>query len=167
MAIVYLSLGSNSGDRVGYVQQAASMLGEIENTNLVASSSFYETEPWHMKTDNWFVNAVIALSTNLEPEKLLEECHRVENILGRKRRENSGGFKDRTIDIDILFYDDKIITTDELIIPHRFIQRRAFVLVPMLEIAQDFVHPVLKKTISTLFDELESPEQVYLYGTRV
>ena len=167
MAIVYLSLGSNAGDRVGYVQQAASMLGEIEDTNLVESSSLYETEPWHMKTDNWFVNAVIALSTNLEPEKLLEECHRIENILGRKRGDNSTGFKDRTIDIDILFYDDKVITTDELIIPHRFIQRRAFVLVPMLEIAQDFVHPVLKKNISTLFDELESPEQVFLYGTRV
>ena len=167
MAVVYLSLGSNSGDRVGYLQQAASMIGEIEDTSIITSSSFYETEPWHMKTDNWFVNAVIAISTSLEPEKLLEECHRIENVLGRKRGEGAGGFKDRNIDIDILFYDDKVITTDELIIPHRFVQRRAFVLVPMLEIAQDFIHPVLKKSISTLFDELESPEQVFLYGTRV
>ena len=167
MSIVYSSLGSNSGDRVGYLQQAASMLGGIEDTNIVTSSSFYETEPWHMKTDNWFVNAVIEISTSLEPEKLLEECHKIENVFGRKRGEGSGGFKDRNIDIDILFYDDKVITTDELIIPHRFIQRRAFVLVPMLEIAQDFVHPVLKKSISTLFEELESPEQFFLYGTRV
>ena len=140
MAVVYLSLGSNSGDRVGYLQQAASMIGEIEDTSIITSSSFYETEPWHMKTDNWFVNAVIAISTLLEPEKLLEECHRIENVLGRKRGEASTGFKDRTIDIDILFYDDKVITTDELIIPHRLLHRRAFVLVPMLEIAQDFIH---------------------------
>lgn len=167
MAIVYISLGSNFGDRLSYLQQAASMLGGVPNTNIVASSSFYETEPWFMKTENWFVNAVIQLSTTLNPEEVLEYCQKIEQKLGRVRVSSNGKYGDRTIDIDILFYDDKIIATEDLIIPHRLLQRRAFVLVPMLEIAKDFVHPLFKKTISELYDELENPEQVYLYGTRV
>ena len=167
MAIVYLSLGSNMGDRVGYLQQAASMLGAVENINIVSTSSFYETEPWHMNTDNWFVNAVVEISTTLEPEKLLSECKKIESILGRNEAQPTNSYKNRTIDIDILFYDNEIINTGDIIIPHRFMHRRAFVLVPMLEIAQDFVHPLYKKTISSLYEELENPEQVFLYGTRI
>ena len=143
------------------------MFSMLEGTSIVASSSFYETEPWCMRTENWFVNAVIQISTSLSPEEVLEECHHIEQKLGRVRTTPDGQYGDRTIDIDILFYDDKVISTENLIIPHRLLQRRAFVLVPMLEIAQDFVHPLFNKTISALYDELENPEQVYLYGTRV
>ena len=167
MSIVFLSLGSNFGDRLSYLQQAASMLGSLPGTSIVTSSSFYETEPWCMRTENWFVNAVIQLSTSLSPQEVLEECQKVEQKLGRVRVNKDGKYGDRTIDIDILFYDDQVIGADNLIIPHRLLQRRAFVLVPMLEIAQDFVHPLFNKTISQLYDELENPEQVYLYGTRV
>ncbi len=165
MAIVYLSLGSNLGDRVGYLQQAASLIGGLEDTNIVMTSSFYETEPWQMSTENWFVNAIIQISTLLDPEKLFHECLRIESQLGRVRNVNKS-YKDRTIDIDILFYNNEVITTENLIIPHRFFHRRACMLVPMLEIAQDFVHPLYKKTIAELYEELEDPEQVYLYGTR-
>ena len=167
MAIVYLSLGSNFGDRLSYLQQAASMFNMIDGTSIVASSSFYETEPWCMKTENWFVNAVIQISTSLSPEELLNECQRIEQKLGRVRTLPNGQYGDRTIDIDILFYNDNVISTENLIIPHRLLQRRAFVLVPMLEIAQDFIHPLFKKTIAELYEELENPEQVFLYGTRV
>ena len=167
MATVFLSLGSNFGDRLSYLQQAANMFSTLPGTSIVTSSSFYETEPWCMRTENWFVNAVIQISTTLTPEELLEGCQKIEQKLGRVRVKSDGKYGDRTIDIDILFYDDKVISTENLIIPHRLLQRRAFVLVPMLEIAQDFVHPLFNKTISQLYDELENPEQVFLYGTRV
>lgn len=169
MAIVFLSLGSNLGDRVGYLQQATSLLSAIPEVKIVATSSFYESEPWQMDSENWFVNAVIQISTTLEPEKLLKECQRIESQLGRSNthRTLNGNYTDRTIDIDILFYDDKIINTPDLTIPHKFFHKRAFLMVPMLEIAQDFVHPLFGKTVTDLYDELENPEMVVLYGTRI
>lgn len=166
MAIVYLSLGSNLGDRVGYLQQATSLLSANPAVNVVTTSSFYESEPWRMDSENWFVNAIIQISTTLSPEELLRECHRVEVLLGRKR-DFTKGYVDRTIDIDILFYDDLVMNTEELTIPHPHFHKRAFLMVPMLEIAQDFIHPLFKKTVTELYDELENPEMVVLYGTRV
>lgn len=166
MAIVFLSLGSNLGDRLGYVQQAASIIGTTKDIHIIAASSFYETEPWQMDSPNWFVNAIVEISTSLSPEELLIVINRIEAQLGRERS-GKREYTDRTIDIDILFYDDKIINTETLIIPHRFFHRRACMLVPMLEIAQDYIHPLFKKSISDLYDELEDPEQVVLYGTRV
>ena len=169
MAVAYLGLGSNLGDRVGFVQQATSLLAGNENIKLVSTSSFYETEPWNFKTDNWFVNAVIIISTTYTPEELLKVCQRVEVQLGR-RREDESGYNDRNIDIDILFYDNKILDEHvngmDLIIPHPLVHERAFMLVPLLEIAPAYVHPVLNKTISDLYDEIDDPEAVVLYGTR-
>lgn len=169
MAIVFLSLGSNLGDRVGYLQQAASLLAASQSVKIIATSSFYESEPWQMNSENWFVNAIIQVSTTLTPEEMLKECQKIENLLGRnpERRSPNGSYTDRTIDIDILFYDEKVINTPNLIIPHKFFHKRAFLIVPMLEIAQDFVHPLLKKTVAELYDGLENPEMVVLYGTRV
>ena len=166
MAIVFLSLGSNIGDRLGYVQQAASILGTTKDINIITTSSFYETEPWQMDSPNWFVNAIVQISTSLSPEELLIVIQRIESQLGRERSEKRD-YTDRTIDIDILFYDDKIMNTDKLTIPHRFFHRRACMLVPMLEIAQDYIHPLFNKSISDLYDELEEPEQVVLYVTRI
>ena len=169
MAIVFLSLGSNLGDRVGYLQQATSLLSAVPEIKIVATSSFYESEPWQMDSENWFVNAVVQISTTLEPEKLLKECQRIESQLGRNsiHRTSNGNYTDRTIDIDILFYDNKIINTPDLTIPHKFFHKRAFLMVPMLEIAQDFVHPLFNKTVAELYEELENPEMVVLYGTRI
>ena len=166
MAIVYLSLGSNMGDRVGYVQQATSLLSSNPSIQLGVTSSFYETEPWQMNSESWFVNAVIQITTSLSPQELLDECKRIEAQLGRKNSANSRVYSDRQIDIDILFYNDNIAKTDNLTIPHPLAHRRCFVLVPMLEIAEDFVHPLFNKTISELYEEIENPETVYLYGTR-
>ena len=166
MAIVYLSLGSNSGDRIGYVQQATALLGATDGINIIRTSAFYETEPWNMQSKTWFVNAVIELKTNLSPKDLLVQCQRIEKQLGRIQKETTT-YKDRTIDIDILFYNKEIISEDGLIIPHKYVHLRAFTLVPMLELAPDFVHPVFNKTISELHNDLENPEMVFLYGTRV
>ncbi len=165
MAIVYLSLGSNVGDRIGFVQQTASLLDAVEGISIVRTSAFYETEPWGMKSDNWFVNAVLEVKTSLSPQNLLRECQRIETQLGRKR--DGQGYKDRTIDIDILFYGKEIVNTDELVIPHKYVHLRAFTLVPLLELIPNFEHPVLHKTISELHGDLENPEMVFLYGTRV
>ena len=165
MAIVYLSLGSNIGDRVGYIQQATSLLSANENINIVAASSFYETEPWGMESENWFVNAVIQITTSFSPEELLDECQRIETQLGRIR--NSQGYSDRTIDIDIIFYDKLIMNNDRLTIPHKHFHKRVFMLVPMLEIAEDFVHPFFGITEASLHDAIENPEMVCLYGTRL
>lgn len=166
MAIVYLCLGSNKGDRVGYVQQAASLLGAIDGVKIIRTSSLYETQPWLEKETTWFVNAVVEIKTSLSPQDLLSECLRVENQLGRNRAVE-GQYGDRTIDVDILFYGKEIINEKNLQIPHKFLHQRAFMLVPMLELNPDFVHPDLDKSISDLHDELENPEMVYLYGTRI
>ena len=166
MAIVYLSLGSNLGDRVGYVQQATSLLGLHPDINIVATSSFYESEPWRMDSNNWFVNAIVQISTSLTPELLLDECQKIEQQLGRKPN-LSLKYVDRCIDIDIIFYDKLILNNERLTIPHKHFHKRAFVLVPMLEIADDFVHPFFGKTVESLYEEIENPELVCLYGTRL
>ena len=166
MAIVYLSLGSNKGDRIGYVQQATSLLGTIDGVNIIRTSAFYETEPWNMTSETWFVNAVVEIKTNLSPSDLLCECQRIEKQLGRER-EREDAYDDRTIDIDILFYNRDIINEANLVIPHKYVHLRAFTLVPLLELCPDFVHPVLNNTISELHADLENPEMVFLYGTRV
>ena len=166
MAIVYLSLGSNIGDRVGYIQQATSLLSAHSCINIVATSSFYETEPWGMNSDTWFVNAVIQVSTTLSPEELLDECQRIESQLGKLPRQGQA-YNDRTIDIDIIFYDNLILNNERLTIPHKHFHKRAFMLVPMLEIAEDIVHPFFGKTVESLHDAIENPEMVYLYGTRI
>ena len=164
MAIVYLSLGSNKGDRIGYVQQAASLLGAEDKITIVRTSAFYETEPWNMNTQTWFVNAIVEAKTTYSPKELLEICQKIEK--GRTRNDNSN-YEDRTIDIDILFYNKDIINEENLTIPHKYVHLRAFTLVPMMELNADFVHPVLHKTIVEMHNDLENPEMVFLYGTRV
>ena len=126
MAIVYLSLGSNLGDRVGYLQQATSLLSASEKISVVATSSFYESEPWQMNSENWFVNAIIQITTTYSPEELLDECKKIETILGRKNADKPNVYTDRTIDIDILFYDDLVFHNERLTIPHKFFHKRAF-----------------------------------------
>lgn len=166
MAIAYLSLGSNQGDRIGYVQQAAGLIGAEEKISIVRTSAFYETEPWDMNTQNWFVNAVIEIKTQYSPKELLEACQRIEKKLGREPKETKN-YEDRTIDIDILFYNKDIINEENLTIPHKYVHLRAFTLVPMLELNSEFVHPVLHKSIVEMHNDLENPEMVFLYGTRV
>ncbi len=166
MAIVYLSLGSNLGDRIGYVQQATSLLGALEGVTIIRTSAFYETEPWDMNSETWFVNAIVEIKTNLSPQALLAECQRIEQQLGKVARIGEE-YTDRTIDIDILFYNKDIINEENLIIPHKFMHLRAFALVPLMELIPDFVHPILQQSVVDLHSELENPEMVFLYGTRV
>lgn len=164
MSRVFLSLGSNLGDRLSNIQQAVSSLSMSEHIKILKTSSFYETEPWGNKDQEWFINAAIAIDTDFTCEELLKFCQSIEAQLGRIRKD-AEKWTQRVIDIDILMYDDKIINTSNLTVPHPLMHLRAFVLVPMLEVKADLVHPVFNKEISELYDELINPEDVFLYGT--
>lgn len=169
---VYISLGSNQGDRVGFIQQAVQLFKDNEHIRIIECSSLYETQPVGSDSSEWFVNAVVALETDLSAQDLLVICQSIQERLSSlnlaEKKPGSAKKKDlgKIIDIDILFYGDKVIGSDELIIPHPMIQKRAYTLVPLLEIAPEFVHPRLNKTIAQLHEELPLPELIYLYGTR-
>ncbi len=165
MAIVYLCLGSNMGDRFNLVQNAVNLFSLAENCDIIRTSALYETEPWGYKDQNWFLNLIVEMKTTLSPEELLAKCQEIERFLGRDRTiEVRWG--ERLIDADIIFYGKEVINTEKLTIPHKYMHKRAFVLVPLLELIPDFVHPVLNRTISQIYDDLEDVEDVFLYGTR-
>jgi 2-amino-4-hydroxy-6-hydroxymethyldihydropteridine diphosphokinase len=123
---------------------------------VVATSSFYETEPVEFTQQPWFLNCAIALETNKTPEQLMAAILRIEEEMGRRRVQKKGP---RSIDIDILLFDDTIVDSKELTIPHPAMHQRRFVLEPLAEIAPELLHPVLKKTIGELLDSLP-PGQV-------
>jgi len=166
MSKAYLCVGSNIGDRVGYLQQANILLKDTAGINVLASSSIYETEPVEIKDQEWFINAVLEIETTVDASSLLQECLRIEKQLGRDRSSEKR-WGPRTLDLDILFYGKEILSSESLQIPHPRMHERAFTLVPMLELNPDFEHPIIKKTIFEIHDELTDPEEVYLYGTRI
>jgi 2-amino-4-hydroxy-6-hydroxymethyldihydropteridine diphosphokinase len=163
--IVYLGLGSNTGDRLGYLQQALCLLKDRTGIRVLSYSSFYETEPVGDTDQDWFVNVAVAIDTTVAPEDLLAICHAIEDQLGRVR-DLDRPLGPRTIDIDILFYDTLVVNLPHLTIPHASVHKRAFALVPLLEINPRVMHPVLGKTVEQLHDDLPNPEEVLLFGTR-
>jgi len=165
MTKTYLSIGSNSGDRETFIKQAVNSLILCEEIDVIQTSALYETEPWGVKNQNWFLNIIVEIYTELSPRDLLVKLNQIEDSLGRNRK-NESRWGERTLDIDIVFYGDEVISTEILTIPHARMHERAFVLVPMMEIAPDFVHPIFNKTIVDLYEKLENVEEVFLYGTR-
>jgi len=143
--IVYLSLGTNLGNRAANLKEAISSLPP--QMNVKAKSKVYETPPWGYTDQDNFLNQVVKAATYLEPEKLLKHIKRLEVAMGRKA---SFRYGPRLIDIDILFYDDVVLETSSLTIPHPDLHERGFVLLPMMDIAPDFVHPLKKKSIREL-----------------
>ncbi len=163
----YIGLGSNEGDRLGYVQQALQLLKDISGISVAECSSLYETEPTGDLYTEWFVNAVVAIETSLSAEDLLDVCRDIEKRLTELHRNSSTAKRrERIIDLDILFYGDSVMQTSNLQLPHPKMHQRSFALVPLLEIAPDIRHPGFDKSVAQLHEELEEPEQVYLFGTR-
>ena len=151
MSKVYLSIGSNKGNRSVLINKA---IDEIDKKigKIISRSSIYQSKSWGFDSND-FYNISLLIDTDIEPKSLLINLKKIEKSMGRE--DIDGSYSDRFIDIDILFYDNIIIDSEDLKIPHPKIEIRKFVLVPMLEIADDYVHPILNKTIRQLDNECD------------
>lgn len=147
--VVYLSLGSNVGDRAANLNAAIDRIASLGK--VIAVSSFYETEPVEFTAQPWFLNCAVALDTEKMPRQLLAAIFDIEKTMGRRRVQKKGP---RTLDIDILLFGNSTIKTKGLTIPHPAMHERRFVLAPLAEIAPEARHPVFKRTVSELRDLL-------------
>jgi 2-amino-4-hydroxy-6-hydroxymethyldihydropteridine diphosphokinase len=144
---VYLGLGANLGDRKTNLSKAIDQLNDLDMVDVVRVSRFYETEAISTLPQPRFINAAIEISTLLSPQELLSATQDIEIALGRT---DKGNYDPRTLDLDILFYNEIVISDDDLVIPHPYLHERAFVLIPLQEIAGTIIHPVFQKTIHEL-----------------
>ena len=170
MARVYLSLGSNLGDRLALLRAAVGRLREQTDVALVTASRLYESEPWEdepgraSSEQRWYLNCVVAVDTPLPPRALLDRVRGIEDALGRVRppgTPEARRFAPRTLDIDILFYGDEVISgPDDLQVPHLLLAERAFVLRPLADVAPDLEHPTLYTTMRDLLRDLADDHTV-------
>ncbi|HMS64156.1 MAG TPA: 2-amino-4-hydroxy-6-hydroxymethyldihydropteridine diphosphokinase [Ignavibacteria bacterium] len=162
MVKAYLGIGSNIGERISYIENAISEINKISGIKITKISSVYETEPWGEIKQDDFLNCVIEIEADIEPEGLLKKLKSIEKKLGRNK---TAKWSEREIDIDLLFYGNEILLNEFLKIPHLQIEKRKFVLIPMAEIASDFIHPVLKKSVKELLAETTDDLKVIKYQT--
>ncbi len=152
---IYLLLGSNLGDRLNNLRTACSLLQQ-EGIKILNESSIYETEPWGTSDQPWFLNIVLQIETLLDEKTLLDICLKVEQEMGRVRLEKWGA---RLIDIDVLYFNDRVLKTDKLLLPHPGIEDRRFTLLPLCEIAAEETHPISNQSQAELLskckDELD------------
>ncbi len=142
----HLHLGSNQGDRKVMIARAIQMI-EVSIGPILGSSAMYETKAWGKIDQNDFINIALEVEHYLSPTGLLSQVNKIEDTIGRVRKEK---WRSRKIDIDILFMEDVVVDSEKLTIPHKWMHKRNFVLDPMAELAPDFIHPVLDKTILEL-----------------
>lgn len=157
---VYLLLGSNLGERQKMLNMALDFI-KLEIGNIEKCSSIYETEPWGFSSKEKFLNQVVFLKTDLSPFDLLKKNQQIEKKLGRTKTGNN--YESRLIDIDILFYNDEIIETADLIVPHKQLHKRMFSLMPLCELNGNIIHPKIKKNISVLKSECEDQSKVKVF----
>ncbi len=149
MAKAYIAFGSNIGDRIKTIQNAFELINNNPDISIKKMSSYYEAEPVEYPNQAWFINGVIEIETKLTPEELLSFCLEIESEIERIRTIKWGP---RTIDLDIIYYDQELISTSDLQIPHLRMHARAFVLLPLAEIAEDFRHPILNRTAQEMYE---------------
>jgi len=149
--IAFIGIGSNVGDKIKNCRQAITEIGQCKQNRLVAQSPLYKTAPIGYTQQDWFINCVIEIETSLTVYQLLNRLKDIEISMGRERTRKWGP---RIIDLDILFFNDEIIQGEGLTIPHPEAQKRAFVLIPLREIAGNYIHPLLNKTITQLVADL-------------
>lgn len=159
--MIYLLLGANLGDRVATLRRAVDLIAERVGPTF-SQSNLYETAPWGLTDQPTYLNQVVCVETDLEPEKVLSQTQTIEQELGRVRSKKWGA---RIIDIDVLYYDQRILQTATLTIPHPYLHLRRFTLVPLVEIAPDFVHPVLEKTTLELLTECPDKSEVTIFNS--
>lgn len=150
----FILLGSNLGDRKNLVERAIELI-ELRCGNVVMKSRQYESEPWGFEAEYNFINQVIVVKTEMFPHDLLTELLSIESELGRQRHENVIGYESRPIDLDILYYDDLVINDENLILPHPRIHLRKFALLPLCDVASDFIHPIFDKSNKILLEECD------------
>jgi 2-amino-4-hydroxy-6-hydroxymethyldihydropteridine diphosphokinase len=171
---VYIGFGSNVGDRVDFCDRAVTLLSLLPHSLLTGVSLLYETEPVMDKVDpggEWFLNGVVQLETDLTPRSLLEMLQEIERSLGRDDEHRSGP---RTMDLDILFYGDRVINEPGLTVPHPRLHQRRFVLMPLSELAPLLAHPTRQRSVNQMLAETSDPSEVRLlfpqpstrYGSR-
>lgn len=154
MATLYLSLGTNMGNRQSNLDTALKLIGQRIGT-VQAQSRILETEPWGFESPNSFLNMAVQVKTDLGPRQALLATQAIEKEMGRTEKSVGGVYHDRHIDIDILLFDDVVLSTRDLTIPHPLMHERMFVMKPLAEIAPNTEHPVLHKTIRQIADEME------------
>ena len=145
----FILFGSNMGDKNKIYAQACLLINN-RCGRIVAQSSAYESEPWGFEAKEWFLNRLIVVETELEPEAMLHQLLDIEAELGRVRHPETGGYTSRTADLDILYYGSRIVLTDSLTIPHLRLHQRRFALLPLCEVAPEFVHPAFNMTQTEL-----------------
>ncbi|MBC7694738.1 MAG: 2-amino-4-hydroxy-6-hydroxymethyldihydropteridine diphosphokinase [Burkholderiales bacterium] len=158
MNSAYLCLGGNIGNRENALHLALIKINEIVG-QITSKSKVYETEAWGVENQKAYLNQCVKIETKLTPNELISALLAIEKSLGRERTFNHT-YEPRTLDIDILLYNDIIVNTDDLIIPHPRLQLRRFVLIPLNEIASNYLHPLLNKTIFNLLIECEDNSEV-------
>jgi 2-amino-4-hydroxy-6-hydroxymethyldihydropteridine diphosphokinase len=158
--VAYLSLGSNVGDRLGYLKEAIELLDSHEGITIIGQSSIYETDPVGYTEQGNFLNLVVKIKTDLSAENLLYRCLQNEIDMGRKREFKWGP---RIIDLDILLYNHENIESEKLILPHPRMHERAFVLVPLLEVSKDLMHPVFQTPFKEFLENTPDKEGVRLW----
>lgn len=154
---VYLCIGGNEGDREANLEETLDFL-DFNFGDVMETSSVYESEAWGMENAEPFLNQVVRIESELTAEEILQEIAELEEYYGRERK--AGKYLPREMDVDILFYDTEIMETEKLQVPHPRLHLRRFVLEPLNEIAAEFVHPTLKKTVTELLKECEDKSQV-------
>jgi 2-amino-4-hydroxy-6-hydroxymethyldihydropteridine diphosphokinase len=153
---VFVGIGSNLGVPTENCEEAIRLLNTLPKIKIIDRSSLYESEPVGEISQNWFINATVAIKTSLDPKRLLAKFLEIENDLGRKRREKWGP---RVIDLDMLVYENYVINSNALTLPHPEMTKRRFVLLPLSEFAGDYLHPIENKTINDLLKKLpENPK---------
>ena len=157
---VYIGLGSNLGDRKANIREAEERLAQLPHTRIVKASSLYESEP-HGNAKTWFINSVLELETEFEPEELLKRTRAIETVMGRKRVKGKR-WGSRIIDIDLLLMDNRTVNKRTLKIPHPEMHKRRFVLMPLAELAPHVTHPHLGTSMSELLGGLKDLKKVML-----
>ncbi len=159
METCHILFGSNMGDKNEIFAQACLFINN-RCGRIVAVSSAYESEPWGFEAEEWFMNRLISVETELEPEEMMQQLLGIEAELGRVRHPETDGYTSRTADLDILYYGSRIVVTGSLVVPHPRLHQRRFALLPLCEMVPQFVHPAFKLTQTELLERCPDTSEV-------